>query len=629
MMQASATLSQLTLNPKINARTPDAADVADVKASIKAKGWIGTMWVREITRRTEAGLPVYDIIDGSRRWYALHELQAENNWRVDQDIAITVFNVNDAEALELSTLSVEVRRDLSPADQCTTFYRLKLNGMTEADIASHFAVSEKLVRQRLTLGALPSVIITALRLGDMDLASAMAFTLAGSAERQLQVFEKLAKTGWSAYAVRSELLEKSISADHFKCKFVGAEEYQAAGGTITTDLFSENRHFDDGALVHKLFDAKIEATAQALKDEGWQWVEIVKGGGHKLASYGLQKPKGTKHLNTEEYLRRGACKVRLAGLEAIDQDSEDWNAERDEEFEALVQEVKALETPPFTERQMQKAGCAIVIKEWQPVEIHRGLLKPSKSKASASEPEAEDDPEAPAAPAPVIESIDYSDTVLDLLTQTACHATKLAMVTQYPRMAYRMGLAARVMAFFKRSHEAPFIVSHRPSGGGLALGVLLAEIADSNLSFIDLVAMLETGEDKHILYLEAALAADTLQFTSLKNTDVQAVIQVLDPDMQAEGFKPDAAFLSLLSRAKIEAILDEIDPNRPALKSRKKTDLVAHAVPQIEMHGWLPAPLRTPSYKGPGSAQWQEALAAKLVHEAEEAREPTAEEAAA
>ena len=64
------------------------------------------------------------------------------------------------------------RADMHPADEAVAFLRLKLGGMDEETIAAHFAVSERLVRQRIAIGALPAPIIAALREGGINLKDA-------------------------------------------------------------------------------------------------------------------------------------------------------------------------------------------------------------------------------------------------------------------------------------------------------------------------------------------------------------------------------------------------------------------------------------------------------------------------
>jgi ParB-like chromosome segregation protein Spo0J len=631
----TCTLSQLFLNPKINARTPDPSDIADIKASIMAKGWAGTMWVRKALVMGTI-VTSYDIIDGSRRFFALTELLEDGLWKADAEIGITIFDVSDEEALELSLLSVETRRELTLTDQVSTFYKLKLSGMAEAEIAAHFAVSERLVAQRLALGGLAPSIFEALKAGKIDVQCAMAFTILKSAEAQAALFIELSKSGNKIFAshVKTAITQTRVVGTNLKCKIVGEADYEAAGGTITRDLFDTQVYFDDAALVQTLFDAKIKTTAEALKAEGWAFVEILKDGqACKLQNWTTLPPKGKLELSTEDETKLAASKIRLKEVESeIDAVEKDEDSETDlypmyEEKEALEDTISSLTTKPYTDKQIKKSGCVIAIGDERyqssEVEIKRGMLKPS----AAKKPDVSDDDELeaerqPAQAGPVIDAVDYTEVLSRILIDEARNSTKLAMVQHKPMMAYRMGLASRLLHAVNRGYEAPFNGNHGVTDCGLKFYDLKAEAFNiqTQASFPELVAALELLEPDQIIQLEAYLAADQLSFSNLKSDDVRYVIDLIDPDMKAEGFAPDEAFLAKLSAKQVNLILAEIDPKTPPFKG-KKPDLVAHALPQIELHGWMPQPLRTPSYKGPGSASWQEAIAQLLVDEAEAARE--------
>src|SRR6185295_7809764 len=145
----------------------------------------------------------------------------------------------------------------------------------------------------------------------------------------------------------------------------------------------------------------------------------------------------------------------------------------------------------------------------------------------------------------------------------------------------------------------------KPSEGGDAYQELRANTLKSFLgsprdeetnqpgrSHADIVAILEILEPEQVIEIEAFLAADLFEVTSLKNTDVQAVIAMIDPDMTAEGFKADAEFMGKLNRAQLLQIILEIDPTDKTPGSTKKGDLVAKAAGLAGASHWLPPQLR-------------------------------------
>lgn len=68
-----------------------------------------------------------------------------------------------------------------------------------------------------------------------------------------------------------------VSSEDRRAVFVGTEAYVAAGGHIIRDLFGEDGagFFDDAALLNRLVNEKLAAEAEAVRAEGWKWIEVV------------------------------------------------------------------------------------------------------------------------------------------------------------------------------------------------------------------------------------------------------------------------------------------------------------------------------------------------------------------
>lgn len=637
MKTATATLSQLKLNPEINPRHIDAkADVSDIKAQIRHKGCIGQLWVRAIKGAK------FEIIDGGRRYRAMLELAKDGELKKDAKIPVNIFVAGDAEAQDLALSANFPREALSPADEAIGFTRLRVSGMEVADIAAHYAVTPRLVQQRIAIGSLPKPILEALREGEIDIGTAQLFT-AAPAERALKLFKDLAKKkALSSYQVRKALEDGSISGDDRRCVFVGASAYEAAGGVISRDLFSDHESWNDPQLLDTLFEEKIAAQAQALKDEGWSFVEVMRKNTYLLSSWGKSVSKETRELSKDEKAELKNLKAEHKAFddeyEVLEQKSaeDELSDSEQERIDALPDlldtrdaRIAELEAPVFTPRQMAKAGCVIKVNEHGgTVEILRGMLKPGtkgKSNGKSAGDDEENGGEGVTYHTSTLpsEGADYSDALTTLLESVAQKSTKLAMVMNKPSLTYRMGLAARILAAIDDfGHEAPFDVAHKATESGAAYEILRAAefqqfgIAEENADDVELshqaiVAKLEQLQPVEIIKIEAFLAADLFEVTSLKNTDVQAVIAAIDPDMSAEGFKPDLEFMARLNRAQLLQVISECEPSFKTPASWKKAEIVDEASVRAQATGWLPPPLRTPSYKGPGSNAWSDVLAAK------------------
>ena len=328
-------LADLRLNPEINPRT-DAGDVSTLISQIRLRGFNDPLWVR----KTDAA-ETLDIIDGSRRFKALQILTHQGHFDGDFAVDVMLFDCDLATAREMALATHQGHANLTPADEAEAFYRLKLSGLDNATIAARFAVSEKLVRQRIAIGTLPKEILQALREGKITLESAMAFTLSTSPERQLAVFNELQHL--SPFGIRQSFTDKAVDHRDYRARFVGAESYEQVGGVITRDLFSEALWFEDEALLQSLYDDKLALTLQGLKDEGWSFVDLNP---KNFYGYVTEKPKGKSQLTEAQQERLVAALAELAVIDAqikTIEDSEDlqWDKDLNDKGVDLVAEIEA------------------------------------------------------------------------------------------------------------------------------------------------------------------------------------------------------------------------------------------------------------------------------------------------
>jgi len=144
------------------------------------------------------------------------------------------------------------------------------------------------------LGKLAPELLDAYRAGDISLDVVTAFTLGADHKAQLAVWNQLkANTYIQPYTVKRLLTESALPLDSSIGQFVGADTYEAAGGTITRDLFSgdEDGFMDDAALVRRLATEKLEAKAEELRAE-WAWTRAVLEPEYRmLAQYARVEPK--------------------------------------------------------------------------------------------------------------------------------------------------------------------------------------------------------------------------------------------------------------------------------------------------------------------------------------------------
>jgi ParB family chromosome partitioning protein len=195
----------------------------------------------------------------------LQKLAAEGV--IDADHPVPCLVKKPAAAVETSLMENTVRAAMHPADEFVAMAALIEAGATIEDVATRFGTSERHVRQRLRLGKLAPELLDAFRAGDISLEVVTGFTLGADHAAQLAVWRQVKDNSYiQSYTVKRLLTESAVALDSDLGLFVGAEAYEAAGGTITRDLFSgdEDGFLDDAALVRRLAIEKLEAKAARL-----------------------------------------------------------------------------------------------------------------------------------------------------------------------------------------------------------------------------------------------------------------------------------------------------------------------------------------------------------------------------
>lgn len=268
-------LNRLKASPR-NARRVrhSAAGLEALAASIKAKGLLQPPVV-EVERDGE-GRPTGDFLVtiGEGRRQALRLLAKEKAIRRTHPVRVTVDADNDAH--EISLDENVTREAMHPADQFEAFRRLgEETGWGPEEIGARFGVSAHVVRQRMRLGSAAPELMAAYREGLLALDQLTAFCVSEDHARQRQVLDQSGPYA-SAYAIRRAMTEAKVRTDDRRARFVGVETYEAAGGPVLRDLFTETGGgwLEDPALLDHLVTAKLEALAQETRErEGWAWAE--------------------------------------------------------------------------------------------------------------------------------------------------------------------------------------------------------------------------------------------------------------------------------------------------------------------------------------------------------------------
>jgi ParB family transcriptional regulator, chromosome partitioning protein len=165
--------------------------------------------------------------------------------KITADFPIKVTVYEEERALELSTAENAGRTAMHHADEIEAFTAMVSKGLSFEQVAARFAVSKLTVERRVKLGNLAPVLLDLFREDKIDMEQLKALSLTNDHAKQVAVWEALPKYDNSAYRIRQMLVDEDqeIDGDSSIAKFVGIENYCAAGGVVRSDLFS-----DDGLL---------------------------------------------------------------------------------------------------------------------------------------------------------------------------------------------------------------------------------------------------------------------------------------------------------------------------------------------------------------------------------------------
>src|SRR3954463_1964349 len=358
--------SKLVLNGArdipFNKLVPSAANVRKIKAGVSLeelaedigrRGLLQSLHVRPVLDGAGAETGLFEVTAGGRRLQALQRLVKAKGLAKTQGVPCVV-QTDHGTAAEEDSLAENVQRaPLHLLDQFRAFRTLREErGMSDEEIAAAFFVSVQVVRQRLKLTTVSEKLLDLYAEDAITLEQLMAFTITADHARQEQVWEAIQR-GYNKepYLIRRMLTEGKVSASDRRAVFIGADTYQAAGGTIARDLFCQDHGgwFEDVALLERLVDAKLQAAAGEVMAEGWRWIETARDFPYNH-TYGLRRVFPTiEPLSEEDQARLDALREELEQIElAHAETGEDLPEEVDQRLSELEAAIEALARPPGT-----------------------------------------------------------------------------------------------------------------------------------------------------------------------------------------------------------------------------------------------------------------------------------------
>jgi ParB family transcriptional regulator, chromosome partitioning protein len=367
-----------------NVRRKAPTGIETLAENIATAGVMQNLVAHEMTARGKQRK--LGVCAGQRRLLALERLRTTG--RIDDSYPVPVKVVSEADAIAVSLIENQQREPMHPADACEAFRLLVNEGRTVNYIAALFSLPEIQVQRHLKLANVSPRLIDVFRDDGMTLEQIRTLALTDDHELQERLWFDAAQA-WqrNPAQLRDAITNSEIDvSDSNLVAFVTLDAYEAAGGHVRRDLFSDEQnagYVTDAELLHRLVAEKLVSVAQTLSNEGWSWVETrVRRDFSEMARFGRLPSASREYTKKEKTALRAlkkACEEAAAELNAYYEAEDD--ASRDALETAAGAASQALDD--FAERleiwsdeQKARAGAFVTLDHDGKAVVERGLVKP-------------------------------------------------------------------------------------------------------------------------------------------------------------------------------------------------------------------------------------------------------------
>jgi ParB family chromosome partitioning protein len=564
----------------------------------------------------------YEVVAGARRLAALKLLAKKKRLPSAHEVPCLV--VPDAAARTASLTENVQREAMHPADQFEAFQALIGEGRPIEDVAADFGVTPSVVQRRLKLANVSPRLLADYRNDAVTLDQLMALAITDDHAAQEAAFYESPAWQRSPQALREHLTERDIDGLRDPlARFVGVAAYEAAGGAVRRDLFSEDAeqlYLTDAELLDRLARDKLAASADAARAEGWSWVDVVPRVLPADLSVLHRARRDRRKPNVKEAKRIAKLQARRQAIEDQLEDdaaveiAEDKVQALYDESDKLDAELEAIEQllMIFSPDVLAVAGAVVSVDHTGELVVHRGLLREADAKALRQT--QEQDRHTDGAITPKAEA-KANRTVSDKLArQLSAHRTaalqaELARQPAVALIAVVHRLALRTF-YDDRQSDTALQVSCTPQDAldryapdlpGSPAVTALAEARQAWKAKLPdetngLFAALQALPQEDLLSLLAVCVAGCVDAVSPQETDGKAreLASALRLDMAQWWTATAASYFAHVSKARVIEAVQCVAPDQVrALGLSKKPELVAAAERLVAGTGWLPAMLRS------------------------------------
>jgi ParB family chromosome partitioning protein len=376
-------VKNLVLSP-LNVRKKAGGGIEELASLIASQGLIQNLTVTAQGKKGR-GTVKFEVVAGGRRLAALKLLTADGRLSKDHEVECRV--VEQTEALEISLAENSGRENMHPADLVTAFRALVDNGLSPDEIAPRFGVSPLTVKRYLKLANVSPAIFQLYADDEMNFEQISALALTEDHALQERLWSSTSQWQRNGPTFRRLITDTEINIRTSPlARFVGVEEYEAAGGSIRRDLFGkeDEGYMQDAELLESLALEKLNQAVESIKDEGHAWVQV-------RTTFDYSDRAEFSHVRTirreptaEERTRMEALDTQMEALqpeyEAYDEDA-DESGERYQAIEEKAQRIQdqrdALDASlavPYPD-DLAIVGAVVTVDQNGELRIERGLIR--------------------------------------------------------------------------------------------------------------------------------------------------------------------------------------------------------------------------------------------------------------
>ncbi|GKS77358.1 hypothetical protein AVME950_20700 [Acidovorax sp. SUPP950] len=368
-----------------NVRKSGGTAIPELAASIVRVGLL-----QNLTVIASADGESFEVVAGKRRLAALKLLAKRR--KLDRNHPVPCLLVPDSSARTVSLTENVHRESMSPVDELFAWKALAAEGRALEDIAADFGVTPLVVKRRLKLANVSPRLLADYQADAVSLEQLMALAITDDHAAQEAAWYESPQWQRSPESLRDHLTHEEIDASRDAvARFVGVEAYEAAGGGIRRDLFSDEQSgafLTDAGLLDALARDKLTAAAESAQLEGWGWVEVAP---RATASelHAFQRARRTRREPSKAEAKRIA-KLEAEQSKVQDKlDDEDADLSDDgvqalhEELDRLCNELEAIEQTlmVYAPGVVPISGAVVSVDHMGGVVVHRGLLREEQAKA--------------------------------------------------------------------------------------------------------------------------------------------------------------------------------------------------------------------------------------------------------